>query len=326
MALDYRSMRDATQMATAMELAKAQNIGQSAASLGHAGGLAWKEIDSEYGGLMNFLKGIKKPKEELEDASEGTTFMDNIKGFKPNVNLETRTPYSLSNQITTDAITMPAESTGRPSYGGGGISSYGGGAIPSYGDDAKYDYYAQKYGGQQSGVDKALASGFQLPNQSQGSGVIDPSRGGPVGVLAPEEEDSNLLASAMGTGNNTQQSYLSNWLPKDLDSLKNAAYANIGASRDSMLGLAQATKDEFLQQAALQKANPTVAGSEELDREFGQGYSYLPKELKGIIRDRKHKRGGTNQFPFEYHSDTALRDWLAGQNIDPAEGVVWENY
>lgn len=52
MALDYRSMRDATQMATAMELAKAQNIGQAAASLGHAGGLGWEDRQ----GLMDFLK------------------------------------------------------------------------------------------------------------------------------------------------------------------------------------------------------------------------------------------------------------------------------
>lgn len=193
MALDYTMMRDAANMAAMNRLSRAQSVGESMGTLGFLGS---KELKP--GGLLANLFGIKPSKDDLYDAvttPENEEFVSKVKDYEGNEDLGTygnSTPFSLSNQIQRDFTSAIPESTG--------IGPYGGGGIPAYGDNAKYDFYAQKYGDGESALDKALGSGFQLNlnkgadgkytyggNTSKpGSGVLDPQRGGPM-VMAPEE-------------------------------------------------------------------------------------------------------------------------------------------
>ncbi len=178
MALDYTMMRDAVNMDVMNRLSRAQGVGESASMLGFLGADAVKQSN-----MFKKMFGKKPSKDEQYKnvtTPSNENFVNNLKNYEPSLDLgnlnsdltNNGTPYrnTLAGGIINNSTMMPAESTG--------IGPYGGGGIPAYGDNAKYDYYAQKYGGAESALDKALSSGFQLNLNNKmkpGSGVLDPS-------------------------------------------------------------------------------------------------------------------------------------------------------
>ena len=177
MALDYTMMRDSVNMDVMNRLTRAQGVGQASSMLGFLGADAMKQ-----GNIFKNLFGKNPSKDEQYKnvtTPSNENFVNNLKNYESNEDLgnlnsdltNNGTPYrnTLAGNVINNSTMMPAESTGTGPYGGGGI--------PSYGDNAKYDYYAQKYGGAESALDKALSSGFQLNLNNKmkpGSGVLDP--------------------------------------------------------------------------------------------------------------------------------------------------------
>ena len=212
MALDYTMTRDAVNSAVQSDLLNANRIGQSAAQLGYLGADAFKELGLGQGGLFNFLKGRQNPftQESIEDPNrvyEQPT-PDEWQGIPKG---ELPTDYEgyseelpgVSEEVITDSITAPPESTGMGPYGGGGIPSYGDKVydpdsetwFPGPNSQAAYDAISEKLGYKESMQDKILGLGIKITpdnlqnyalNRYGGSGVIDPERGGPM-VGAPQD-------------------------------------------------------------------------------------------------------------------------------------------
>lgn len=186
MALDYTMMRDAVNMDVMNRLSRAQGVGESASMLGFLGADAVKQSDM-------FKKMFGKKPSKDEQYKNVTTpfnenFVNNLKNYEPSLDLgnlnsdltNNGTPYrdTLAGGIINNSTMMPAESTGTGPYGNKVYNPDNETWFPSQSSNAAFDYYAQKYGGAESALDKALSSGFQLNLNNKmkpGSGVLDPS-------------------------------------------------------------------------------------------------------------------------------------------------------
>ena len=322
MALDYKSMRDATQMATAMELAKAQNIGQSAASLGHAGGLGWDAMGGGQG-LMNFLKGRINPftQESIEDpnrvyeqpsgAYDGSSQeMDSIVNkFTPNF---MRGNYEGSSEETPGAVQglLNAIGTNKPQK----TSILSGAVIP---DNGQSNSMLERY--QEILEEQKLQdTGFMSDEMLYGPNNMVTDRPGvspPVGETFGSVDDYGNVESlpGMGTTNQTQptnvgQDYMSSgpdFLPANMMDQRNQALGNMGATKDSMLGL-------------IQNQQPSPINANQMDTQFGKGFSNLQPDFRMAFRNT-----GGAKLPNKYSTDPKVLEFLENKGIKPWD-IIWE--
>lgn len=315
MALDYRSMRDATQMATAMELAKAQNIGQSAASLGHAGGLAWKEGGQ---GLMNFLKGRINPftQESIEDPNR-------VYG-QPSDAYGGRLPKDVPMDERV-SVEVPGVSYEEPNMDRLG-------QVPTH--EARYgllDAIARDdinpltnftFFGERTMPSKQMLEGYQdyLKTQKlQDEGLIsDEMLYGPNNMVTGQNNISQEPTGAAAGGeygsyNKEAGTYeyavpggpMTTYNIGEGPGAINQTQQDNEANADSMLGL-------------IQNQQPSPINANQMDTQFGKGFSNLQPDFRMAFRNT-----GGAKLPNKYSTDPKVLEFLENQGINPWD-VIWE--